>query len=143
MAKKKRISPDRRAATGLPELAAGGPSLASATDRGRTEPQNAARARSAAAPSAPGVSLPTEVVRGDWTVAIFALMVFFAPALGVPHEEMLQDTLKSIVVSFAALGAALAFFWHQRNRRDGCRPVSRRFPQRHGESRRNVSRHGS
>jgi len=42
--------------------------------------------------------------------------MFLAPALGVPHEEMLQDTLKSIVVSFAALGAALLFFWHQRGR---------------------------
>ena len=49
-------------------------------------------------------------------VVIFALMMFLAPALGVPHEEMLQDTLKSIVVSFAALGAALVFFWEQRRR---------------------------
>jgi hypothetical protein len=36
------------------------------------------------------------------------MMMFLAPALGVPHEEMLQDTLKSIVVSFAALGAGPA-----------------------------------
>lgn len=61
-------------------------------------------------------SLPEEVKSGDWTVAILALMMFLAPALGVPHELMLQDTLKSIVVSFAALGAALFFFWNQRNR---------------------------
>ena len=50
-------------------------------------------------------------------VTIFALMMFLAPALGVPHEEMLQDTLKSIVVSFAALGAGLLFAWQLRERR--------------------------
>lgn len=54
--------------------------------------------------------------RGDWTAIVLALGVFLAPALGVPHEEMLQDTLKSIVVSFAALLAALLLFWRQRNR---------------------------
>ena len=47
--------------------------------------------------------------------------MFLAPAIGVPNEMMLQDTLKSIVVSFAAVGAGLLFFWQQRNRRDGLR----------------------
>jgi O-antigen ligase len=47
---------------------------------------------------------------------VFAIMMFFTPASGVPNEEMLQDTLKSILVSFAALIAALVFFWEQRNR---------------------------
>lgn len=65
--------------------------------------------------------LPQEVERGDWTVVILALMMFLAPAVGVPNEMMLQDTLKSIVVSFAAVGAGLLFFWQQRNRRDGLR----------------------
>ncbi|MDO9404270.1 MAG: O-antigen ligase family protein [Polaromonas sp.] len=65
--------------------------------------------------------LPFEVERGDWTVMILALMMFLAPAVGVPNELMLQDTLKSIVASFAAVGGALLFFWHQRNRRDGLR----------------------
>lgn len=65
--------------------------------------------------------LPGEVVRGDWTVLLLALMMFLSPALGVPNEEMLQDTLKSIVVSFAALSAGLLFFWNQRNRRDALR----------------------
>ena len=65
--------------------------------------------------------LPQEVERGDWTVVIFALMLFLAPAVGVPNEMMLQDTLKSIVVSFAAVGAGLLFFWQQRNRRDALR----------------------
>jgi O-antigen ligase len=64
---------------------------------------------------------PAEVAKGDWTVLILSLMMFFAPALGVPHEEMLQDTLKSIVVSFATLMALLLFFWGQRNRRDALR----------------------
>lgn len=71
----------------------------------------------AAAPAAAGaLTLPTEVVKGDWTVPLLALMMFLAPALGVPNELMLQDTLKSIVVSMAALVAALFFFWNQRNR---------------------------
>lgn len=66
-------------------------------------------------------SAPAEVAKGDWTVLILSLMMFFAPALGVPNEEMLQDTLKSIVVSFATLMALLLFFWGQRNRRDALR----------------------
>ena len=65
--------------------------------------------------------LPPEVERGDWTVVILALMMFLTPAIGVPNELMLQDTLKSIVVSFAAVGASLLFFWQQRNRRDSLR----------------------
>ncbi|MES2400917.1 MAG: O-antigen ligase family protein [Pseudomonadota bacterium] len=65
--------------------------------------------------------LPAEVERGDWTVAILAFMMFLTPAIGVPNEEMLQDTLKSIVASFAAVSAGLLFFWQQRNRREGLR----------------------
>ncbi|RYG11726.1 MAG: PHB depolymerase family esterase, partial [Burkholderiales bacterium] len=121
MAKKKRNPPDRRAPAGVPELAgSGAPLPTQAVGRGVSEPSAPARPRASAAPAAP-LTLPTEVVRGDWTVVILALTMFLAPAIGVPHEEMLQDTLKSIVVSFAALGAALLFFWHQRNRRDGLR----------------------
>lgn len=84
----------------------------------------AAPAAAASAPAAMGTSgaaLPAEVGRDDWTVALLALAVFLAPALGVPNEEMLQDTLKSIVVSFAALAAALLFFWHQRRRSEPLR----------------------
>ena len=73
-----------------------------------------APAATAASP-APATALPGEV-RDDWTVALLTLAVFLAPALGVPAEEMLQDTLKSIVVSFAALAAAVLFFWQQRRR---------------------------
>ena len=75
----------------------------------------------AAIENAPQAVLPVEVEGGDWTVVIFALMIFLAPAVGVPNEEMLQDTLKSIVVSFGALFAGLLFFWHQRHRRDALR----------------------
>jgi O-antigen ligase len=56
-----------------------------------------------------GGGVPVEL-RGGAIAAIFALMMFLTPALGVPNEEMLQDTLKSIIVSAAALGAALLFF---------------------------------
>ncbi len=42
-----------------------------------------------------------------------ALLIFLAPALGVPGEEMLQDTLKSAIVSFGALVAGLLFFWQR------------------------------
>ncbi|MES2945719.1 MAG: O-antigen ligase family protein [Pseudomonadota bacterium] len=96
------------------------PSAADARETSRTSA--AAPARSKAPPVATAsVAIPAEVERGDWTVAILAFAVFLAPAIGVPNEEMLQDTLKSIVVSFAAVIAALLFFWQQRNRRDGLR----------------------
>lgn len=48
-------------------------------------------------------------------------MIFVTPAVGVPHEMMLQDTLKSMIVAFMSLGAALLLFWRQRNRRDALR----------------------
>ncbi len=65
--------------------------------------------------------LPLEIERGDWTVVILAVMMFLAPAVGVPNELMLQDTLKSMVVSFMGIGAGVLFFWHQRHRGDGLR----------------------
>jgi predicted metal-binding membrane protein len=40
---------------------------------------------------------------------LLALMMILAPALGFPGEEILQDTLKSIIVSFFTLVAALLF----------------------------------
>jgi O-antigen ligase len=48
--------------------------------------------------------------------AILALMMSVVPAAGVPAEEMLQDTLKSALVAFFALAAALLFFWPRRGR---------------------------
>ena len=76
--------------------------------------------RSPSGTAAARLELPLEL-EGAGTVAILALIMFLAPALGVPHEEMLQDTLKSIIVSFGALGAGLLFFWRAQQRRDGLR----------------------
>lgn len=47
---------------------------------------------------------------------ILCAMIFLLPALGVPSEFMLQDTLKSAVASFATLICALLFFYQQRGR---------------------------
>ncbi|MBI5278057.1 MAG: O-antigen ligase family protein [Burkholderiales bacterium] len=52
---------------------------------------------------------------------LLALMMFLAPALGWPNEELLQDTLKSIIVSFSALLAAGLLCWQMRNRREPLR----------------------
>jgi O-antigen ligase len=48
--------------------------------------------------------------------AILALMMFVAPAAGVPTEEMVQDTLKSAFVALFTLAAALVFFWSRRHK---------------------------
>ena len=67
------------------------------------------------------LALPLELGRGDWTVIILALMMFLTPTLGVPHELMLQDTLKSIIVAFMSLGALFLVFWSQLRRREALR----------------------
>ena len=41
-------------------------------------------------------------------------MMVMVPAIGVPNEDLLQDTLKSIAVAFFALAASFSFFWQQR-----------------------------
>ena len=123
MAKKKRIPNSKSSAlivnpdSSAPEAVAKSQGTDSLASSKTAAPCNRARGRpiSAVAP------LPQEIERGDWTVVILALMLFLTPAVGVPNEMMLQDTLKSIVVSFAAVGAGLLFFWQQRNRRDGLR----------------------
>ena len=81
---------------------------------GQAAPAAPVGASTAGAP--PADQFPKELGGDDWTPVLLALAVFLAPALGVPSEDMLQDTLKSIVVSFAALGAALLLFWRQRQR---------------------------
>ena len=48
------------------------------------------------------------------TALLLSLMMVMVPAMGVPHEELLQDTLKSMLVSFFALATSFVFFWHQR-----------------------------
>jgi O-antigen ligase len=65
---------------------------------------------------APGAPLAAEAKAGDWTATLMALMIFLAPTLGVPNEEMLQDTLKSIIVSGISLIALLVFWWRERKR---------------------------
>ena len=105
MAKKKRISSNgannasngsgnRPGSTGGPSLRVDGTSPAADSLIAAKSVNTAAntRARPAAASSA-AVSLPLEVERGDWSVVILALMMFLAPAVGVPNEYMLQDTL--------------------------------------------------
>ncbi|MDB5751289.1 MAG: O-antigen polymerase [Ramlibacter sp.] len=67
------------------------------------------------------VPFPGEAPGSAWAAAMLAAMMFLAPALGVPHELMLQDTLKSIVVSFCALFAALLLFLHVRARSEPLR----------------------
>jgi O-antigen ligase len=57
---------------------------------------------------------PDTVRTPDRAVGLLAGMMFLAPAIGVPYEEMLQDTLKSMVISFAVLAAAVLFFWQRR-----------------------------
>jgi O-antigen ligase len=73
------------------------------------------RASAAAVPAAPAEPSAAGVV------PLLGLMMFLAPALGVPHEEMLQDTLKSAVVALLALTAAGLFLWGQRGRREPLR----------------------
>ena len=119
MAKKKRINPGRAVnadngvsnqSIAMPVAAEAAKPAASAVGKAKT-----------AAKSLISAVIPAEVVRNDWTVTILAFMMFLTPAIGVPNEEMLQDTLKSMVASFAAVAAALLFFWQQRNRREGLR----------------------
>ena len=52
---------------------------------------------------------------------LLALTVLLAPALGVPGEEMLQDTLKSTIVAFGTLGAAMLFLFANRGTRQPLR----------------------
>jgi O-antigen ligase len=126
MAKKKRVNPAKSAmaSTALDQIHAQvrGRAVPSGSDEPQFAGMSQARIRSGAAvPNSGLLSLPAEIGKGDWTAIILALMLFFTPALGVPHEMMLQDTLKSIIVAFMSLGAALLLFWRQRNRRDALR----------------------
>lgn len=65
--------------------------------------------------------LPVEPAADGWASTLLALMMFLAPGLGFPGEEMLQDTLKSIVVSFFALIAAGLFLLAQKDRTEPLR----------------------
>ena len=48
------------------------------------------------------------------TATVLAWMAFLLPAVGVPGEMLLQDTLKSAVLAFGTLIAACVFMWHRR-----------------------------
>lgn len=48
------------------------------------------------------------------TTLVLSLMMVAVPAMGVPHQEMLQDTLKAILVTLGTLAAYGAFFWCRR-----------------------------
>ena len=61
-------------------------------------------------------ALRDDVAGGSWVVGILSFMMLLVPAIGVPDELLLQDTLKSMVTSFAVLGAGLLFFWLQRRK---------------------------
>lgn len=49
------------------------------------------------------------------TVLILTLTLLMLPALGVPSEELLQDTFKSILLSLGVLTASFTYLWHQHN----------------------------
>jgi O-antigen ligase len=61
-------------------------------------------------------AMPLNSVEPVKPVTALAWMMFLAPALGVPSELILQDTLKSAIVAFGVLIAALLFFWQTRQR---------------------------
>lgn len=74
-----------------------------------------ARPASAQSPAAAGqVPAPSGQRAFDadaTTLTIFSLMMFLVPTLGVPNEELLQDSLKSALVALGTLGAACLLAW--------------------------------
>lgn len=56
-------------------------------------------------------SLPGNRDPAAWVVGLLALTLFLAPAVGATTERLLQDTLKSMIVSFGVLLAALLWCW--------------------------------
>jgi O-antigen ligase len=120
MAKKRRSATAKPSATGVNSGIPDG-DFAAAVNQMPSASSAAASTASEAPVRKVLLPLPFELGKGDWTAIILSLMMFFTPALGVPHEMMLQDTLKSIIVAFMSLGAALVLFWSQRNRRDAFR----------------------
>ena len=72
--------------------------------------------RAAGLPEAQPGALPPEPARDGGALAVLAATLFIAPAVGSPTDLLLQDTLKSAIVAFGALGAALLFVRAQRER---------------------------
>ncbi len=54
---------------------------------------------------------------GDGVALLLAALMLLVPAVGVPHEYILQDTLKSMMVALGALGAAWLLLWQNRQHR--------------------------
>lgn len=117
MAKKTRSGSASKRPAGAPYAGRSGPAASVALPGKRASPGKAP-SRSPLPPTgvSPPGQLPAEIESGDVTVALLALMIFLAPAIGSPYEELLQDTLKSMVVSLTAVSAGLLFFWRQRQR---------------------------
>jgi O-antigen ligase/tetratricopeptide (TPR) repeat protein len=113
MAKRKKSSPPRGPQGLRPDTAAAAlePAFVTGPLPAAAESRSTA-ARVAAAP----IEMPQESAKGDWAPWLLCAMMVIAPAVGATTEEMLQDTLKSIVVSFAALGALLLFFMKSQRR---------------------------
>ena len=57
----------------------------------------------------PTASSPQPAAGDGLAFAALAAVALLTPALGAPTELLLQDTLKSALVAFGTLGAALAF----------------------------------
>lgn len=47
----------------------------------------------------------------QWVGLLLALMMLMTPAMGVPSEELIQDTLKSAIVALFSLSAAMFLLW--------------------------------
>lgn len=59
---------------------------------------------------------PTTAPPSHGAGQVLAWTLFLVPALGVPSQLVLQDTLKSAVLALGVLLTALVFFWQQRQR---------------------------
>lgn len=75
-----------------------------------------ARAQAAASTPSAVAAESRPSAAGASAAALLAMTIALVPAVGVPSELLLQDTLKSIVVAFGTLGAALLLFWDLRRR---------------------------
>jgi O-antigen ligase len=72
------------------------------------------------AATAPG-AWPAEPLRDGGALAVLAATLLVTPAIGSPTDLLLQDTLKSAIVAFGTLLAALLFAWAQRRRTEPLR----------------------
>src|SRR4051794_33264506 len=82
--------------------------------RSAERPGRSPAMRAASAPAPVGLGQPSPP--GARAALMLAATMALAPALGVPTEGMLQDTLKSMVVALGALLASLLWLWDLRTR---------------------------